>query len=677
MSVAPVPGREQAPARESSVPAPSEGTPRRWHDRVRFGRVDVWFPTFVVVSVLLLSAFGISGSSLGTWSPSGAPDASTILFGKTRFVRSDEYQVTSPIKIGRVRAGFPSTTSFGMGELDVGRSWNQWLPNRSLPAVLYGPFNLPFVILPVTQAFALYWWLPFAACALGIYAWLRLLRVDSWIALAASLLTTTAPAAVWWSGWVPHALALAVAPAALVLLATRVWSRRPRLGVLVALGAGLSAAALPWWYQPWVIPAGLFIGTVTLLAGLGDPTRRRVFVKVVLVAGAVFAVETVVYLLHERAYYEAIADTVYPGERRERGGGMSIGKLFSSLFAFELAGEPGNSLVQDNVSEVAMGWTIALPFALGALALGWRAVRRDAQRALLVGTALMSVVLTSWCLVRWPAPLTRVTLLNFVQPSRMAPFVGFFGTVCAALLVANAERRSRLRAAIGRAGPFVLGAIVLVIAIKATTDFRDAYLPLSTKHVAVVVVATTALTLALCSRYWRVALVAATALGVVSGLLVNPLIQGLGAITESRAAAAVARIDERVVQPRHGTWATDTQAANALVNAAGASSLTSYNDPVDRAGWKTLDPTGQGEQAWNRLARIIFEWKPGAGAPFVGLPAADLVGVALDPCDPSLDRLRLTAVVSSFELDAPCLTELTRFPWHGVRTIVYRRAPVT
>ncbi len=675
MSVAPPPGREETPTRDDDrvvdVPNPS------WRERVRFGRVDVWFPTLVVVSVLLLSAFGISGSSLGTWSPNGAPDAATILVGKTRFVRSDEYQVTSPVKIGRARAGFPSSTSYGMGELDAGRSWNQWLPNRSLPAVLYGPFNLPFLILPVTQAFALYWWLPFAGCALAIYAWLRLLRVDSWIALAASLLTTTAPAAVWWSGWVPHTLALAVTPAALILLATRLWSRRPAVGAAVALGAGLSAAALPWWYQPWVIPAGLFVGAVTLLAGLSNPQHRRAFVKVALVAGAVFAVETVAYLIHERAYYEAIADTVYPGERRERGGGIPIGKLFSSLFPFELAGEPGNSLIRDNVSEVAMGWSIALPLALGALALGWRAVRRDAERVLIVGTALVSIVLTSWCLVRWPAPLTRVTLLNFVQPSRMAPFVGFFGTVCAALLVATGERRARLRAAIGRFGPVALAALVLVIALKATIDFRDDYLPVSSKHVALAVVATTGLALALCSRFWRVTLVAVTVVGTISGVLVNPLIQGLGAITESRAAAAVARIDERVVQPRHGTWATDTQAANALVNAAGASSLTSYNDPVSRAGWKKLDPTAQHEQAWNRLARIVFDWRPGEGPPFIGLPAPDLVGVNVDPCDPSLDRLRLTAVVASKELVAPCLTELTRFDWAGVRTIVYRRAPVT
>ena len=71
------------------------------------------------------------------------------------------------------------------------------------------------------------------------------------------------------------------------------------------------------------------------------------------VAGAVFAVESGIYLLHERDYYEALGNTVYPGERRERGGGETVGKLLSSLFAFDLAGTRGNSLAASNLGEGA------------------------------------------------------------------------------------------------------------------------------------------------------------------------------------------------------------------------------------------------------------------------------------------------------------------------------------
>src|SRR5207302_3927540 len=130
-------------------------------------------------------------------------------------------------------------------------------------AALYSPFNLPLVLLPLPQGFALYWWFPFAACALGIYAWLRLMRTSRWIAVVASVLTTTAPSAVWWSGWLCQVIAHAVIPCALLIAATRVWPAARRIGVALAIAAGLAAAGLPWFYQPWAVPAALFAGAVT------------------------------------------------------------------------------------------------------------------------------------------------------------------------------------------------------------------------------------------------------------------------------------------------------------------------------------------------------------------------------------------------------------------------------
>jgi hypothetical protein len=633
--------------------------------------LDLLYPVAVVAAVLLLSALSISGSSLANWSRTGAPDESALVAGHTRPIRSDEWLATSPLKTGRADAGFPDSGVFGMGEIDTGDIWRPQLPSTAIPAALYSPFNLPLTLLPVEQGFALYWWLPFAACALGVYAWLRLMRVGKGVAFASSVIVTTAPAAVWWSGWVAQSIAHATIPCAIAIAATRLFARRPWLGITTSVVAGLSAAGLPWWYQPWTIPVALFTAGVTVLWGLGDAEHRRAFVMVGIVAGAVFALEEVVYLLHERSYYEALANTAYPGARREVGGGISIGKLFSSLFAFQLT-PPDRVLQQENLSEVSMGWTIALPLALVAMAFGRRSLLRDRERILVLGTGGLALVLTSWCLVRWPSLLGRATLLSFSQPQRVAPFVGFFGVIALALLGGVPDRRARLIASTGRAGVALIAVGMMFLTAWAATDFKTTFLPsLSTATVYLAVFAVGVLVVVLFSRWWRIALGAATVVAVVTGALVNPLMHGLGAIDDSYAARVVRSVDRRLVEPAHGRWATDSLYTNALLNAGGLPSLTSYNDPVDEKGWHILDPRGVYENEWNRFGYIAFDWRPGLEQPSVVAVYPDQIHVAADPCDPLLAKLRLRAIIASTPQLSSCLTEQARFLWQGQHFFVY------
>src|SRR5205814_1468467 len=152
---------------------------------------------------------------------SGSPDRASVLVGKPLPIRSDEWLAWSPIRIGTVRAHFPPERTFGMGTTKIGSEWRHHIPTRSIGGVLYAPFNLPLILLPLREGFALSWWLPFAAAALAVYAWLRLLGVESVIALAGGLLTTTAPSAVWWSTWIVLPIACAAGPCALLLWGVR------------------------------------------------------------------------------------------------------------------------------------------------------------------------------------------------------------------------------------------------------------------------------------------------------------------------------------------------------------------------------------------------------------------------------------------------------------------------
>jgi len=180
--------------------------------------------------------------------------------------------------------------------------------------------------------------------------------------------------------------------------------------------------------------------------------------------------------------------------------------------------------------------------------------------------------------------------------------------------------------------------------------------------------------LALCTRLWPVGLGVVCVLALVSGAAVNPLMHGLGDLTNSSAAATVRHVDKSIVARDGQNWASDSGDVNALLNAQGVNNLSSYNDPVHKSAWRVLDPRGQYEEQWNRFGYIVFQWEAGRPSLKVENPAEDIVLVTIDPCDHHFAKLRLRVVVSSEPLpDATCLTQVTQMRWMGKPAIVYER----
>ena len=365
---------------------------------------------------------------------------------------------------------------------------------------------------------------------------------------------------------------------------------------------------------------------------------------------------------------------MYPGQRRSSGGGVAFWKLLSSFVPFSFLGKTGSTLRKQNLTEMAMGWTVALPIGALVAVLGRRALRRDRDRILVVGTLLLALGLASWCVVAWPTLLAKVTFLDYVPPYRLAPFVGFFGTVALALLFGQRDRRERLLHELGWVGALVIGAAMAALAWWATTEFRRQALPgLSNTELWLAVLATGVVTTLLCTRWWGPAAALAAALAITSGIMVNPLVQGVGALGSSPAASQVRHLDRTVVAPHHGTWAADTVLVDALLNGEGVNSLTSFNNPVDTRGWRRLDPDDVYQKQWNRFGYISFSWNTAVSEPIIHSPAKDYVIVTINPCSARLTAFRLRMIVSSDALHAPCLAPAGRLEWMGTRDFLYRR----
>jgi hypothetical protein len=131
-------------------------------------RRGAWlFPVVLLVIVLILALFRVSGSSVGYYNQLfGTGHDANLLYGQPRAVRSDEWLVTTPMTVAQWRSGFSSTNEKIGDGVDMAAIFD--VPYRDWSA-LFRPQNLSFFVLPLENAFAFKWWLLGGALAAAVY----------------------------------------------------------------------------------------------------------------------------------------------------------------------------------------------------------------------------------------------------------------------------------------------------------------------------------------------------------------------------------------------------------------------------------------------------------------------------------------------------------------------------
>jgi len=224
----------------------------------------------------------------------------------------------------------------------------------------------------------------------------------------------------------------------------------------------------------------------------------------------------------------------------------------------------------------------------------------------------------------------------------------------------------------------IIAAFILLITLWAITEGRRLYLPTASWRTVMMILLVVGLIAGLILAGRAVAgLAFAAIVALAISISVNPLTRGIGALDTSDAAVEVKSLDRRIRSSgSEPIWAGDDLFLVPLLNGTGVDSLSSFNDPVDRQGWRNLDPGNQYEQQWNRFAYIVFRWEPGLPSPIIESPQPDVIVVAVDPCDAALDDLGLNALMSTAPISGSCLTLRAEVNWQGTtRTIFEREKP--
>ncbi len=644
------PPAEAEPSAGTDGPGPGEAPGRR---RRRPG--PVWIlPAVVVLVVVVMTALGISGSSVASLRAEPGRDGDLIA-GEPQALRSDEWNTRTPLVMGQVEDGLPRTSDVGVGEHDMTVLYD--LPTTDW-SMLFRPHLWGYVVLPVANAFAFEWWAIAGVLVLGVYALvLALVRDWRWAGVAA-LGFYGSPFFHWW--YLTQCLAVAgyvCAAVAALLVSLRVGGPPWRRWALVGLAGYLLACFALLLYPPFQVPVAIAVGLVALGAVArwvldGETTWRRVVVNVV-VAGGIAGVVVLAYAVTRADALAAVAGTAYPGRRRIVGGDGQIGHLATAWYGWDYIrdGDRLGPILMGNSSE-ASGFLLLGVYLLAALPLVWGRILGVGRRYryATIGAVAALALLGAHAYIGLPSWLTRITALDRVQTNRAIIGLGLASML---LLVLVGVSLGEVTVARWRR---ILAGVVLVAFTSGYVftlgqQFRDADGPLG----RVGLVGTVAIATLIAGLYfWKpIASVGLLALyGLLVSVPVNPVYRGLAPLDQQPL------VDEmRAAADDGGSsgWLSTNGDVTTVLTAQGSEPLSGVNLYPDADAWRILDPTGASEETWNRYSHTVWALVPGQAAPVITLLAPDVVSVTLDPCGPELDQLGIGHVATDIPVEASCL----------------------
>ena len=638
----------------------------------------VWvLPSIVVVAVLVLTGLGISGTSTPALTPDKTNDSS-VIFGTPRAIRSDEWMTRTPLVVSQSERGFPRFAGVGIGEHDM--SVLSDLPTATWPEV-FRPHQLGYFLLPVAHGFAFEWWASAAILILGVYALVLVLFGDWRWATAAALVMYASPFFHWWYqptlfglvGWSAAAVAALLWSFQSGVVGWRRWLR-------VALATYAGCCFTIFLYPPAQIPI-LFV-LIAVIVGAVWPRLadrswewRRLLVNSLVALGGMVVVLGLFIVTH-RSTLSAIANTVYPGARRETGGGGLMGHLFTGWFGLHYVSNDAGmrGVIFSNESEASSFLYLGL-LVIPALPFVWQFLFGVGRRLRIFAISLLSVIAILFIhfAVGLPRIIARLSLLDRVQFSRVLPALGLASILLLIVIAKSMEGRwiPKGRMFLAQSTMAVLG---VAFVGSLGLDFRNAGAPID--RIAILTSIIFILVPGLL-WFWRpmVSMSVLIAVGFVVCIGINPLVRGLDHMTSTPFATEVRQLDADSGAV-NSVWMTDNWATSSVITAAGVDNLSGVNLYPNADAWRLLDPSGRYENIWNRYSITSWRFVSGLLQPEFFLLQPDVIEIQIDPCAPQLTDLGIRWIVSANALRSSCLQiETVVAAPSGGQTAILKRTP--
>ncbi len=585
----------------------------------RWARKSVWtFPVALFAVVVILAALRVSGTSAGVYRASlnGPAKDPSLIFGKARTIRSDEWLVVTQLTVAQSRQGFPRINSHMGDGQDL--SLQAEVPTKDW-STIFKPQNWSFFVLPLESAFAFRWWLLMYLLIVSCYFFvLRLMPGKKLFAILFSLAVGASPFELWWyqsTAFLSAAYSFMMAILAMRIIGNepiRLIKNLPKSRMVQAAALGFIAACFGLiLYPPFQIPVAvvlLFFGVGYLLhSRYGEKIewstllKRSIWILAsVIAAGAVL----VLFLLTHNKAIAAVNNSVYPGHRVAESGDLKALNIFDSFVMPIEQGIYRSHYFFRNPSE-ASNFILLLPFlivpGLMLQLYEWKKKRRPDW--IFTSLQVLALLFFARAFLPYGSGLFKLLFLQKVPNKRLVIGIGFLGLLHMLYFIKKVRRAGISQPKLDKAA--AIFSLITFLILIAVGWFIIGHYPKFLANPYVIIGLAGAFS-AIVGAFVAGRLTLAAALlflfTAVSSFRVLPIYKGLGELTHSR---LVSRMES--VSGPSDSWVTVGSDAMEYENfglLAGRRSIGGTQVYPDKMVWSKLG--NKYENIYNREGHAIF-----------------------------------------------------------------------
>ena len=577
---------------------------------------SIWFfPATLTVLLVIMTAFKISGSSIGVYYPyfyGNKTKDPSLLLNRPRTIRSDEWLTNTQLTIAQKNDGYKKVNqNVGNGEntsiiLDV--------PNKDW-STFFKPQNLVFFVLPFEYAFALKWWLMGYLLILSCYFFmLFLMPRRRLLAALVGLGLFFSPFIQWWYQYItlaPIYYSLFTSLAFMALVRTK--NKKTILLLGLAITYLLVCFALVQ-YPPFQIAcalAAVFFLIGYLLEQKHTINKKDLLPKIaaLVCAGIVAGAIVLIFIKSNQMAYDATRNTAYPGHRNISSGGFDGSRLLSSelAFQFQFTKDAVNYFFPlrgiANQSE-ASNFIYLMPFLvipeIALITYDYR--KRQKINWVLLATLVLFGLLMIRMLTSYLSTFFKLMALNQVPVNRLLIGLGLLGIINLILLIRNLSSKYGFDFPnLAAFGYSLLVFIIEALAGKHIQNLSPGFV--NTSRLLILCLPIPIIVYLLMRKRFVFATSVLLVFSILSAGGVNPLYRGTTVLTNNKLSSAV----QNIAHAHNGRWVTqDTMLENFAI-ANGIKSLSGVYSYPQLEIWSSLDPHHAQTDIYNRFAHVDFE----------------------------------------------------------------------
>jgi len=600
--------------------------------------VKRYYIAFIIFILCVL--FEISGSSIGCWKdyfPSNVQDDG-VIFGTSRPIRSDEWQVLTPMMFSQVLDGFHYFSNIIRGGgTDVSMVYG--LPIANIIQI-FRPFQLGFLILGMSKGLSFFWCGRFIALFMVNFEFLMFItKKNKLLSFTGSIMIVFAPIIQWWFAVNGIVEIFVFGELAILLLYKYMCTDKLKQRCLYLAGLVICAGGyIMVLYPAWQIPMFYVFFAMAIWVIIENRKEFKINYKDVI---SIIIALLIFVLLMGYIFYnswdtiKSVMNTAYPGARCETGGqgfGYYVSYCMNIFLPYKISG------IITNQCEMALMFGLFPVGIILTIYTFWKEKKKDILSILLL---IVYVILSAYCIIGFPEILAKLTLLSKVTVGRAMLAV----EVIDVLLLVRAL--TILEKPINRIISAVISIILSCGLVYLCEKYNKEYVNLFMCIIMVVIcIYLIYFVLRYKAKYANCMFCSGMIIiMLISGARVNPIRKGVDVDYDSDIINSV----QKITSEEEGKWITDNIDFSNYILMAGVPVINSINVYPNLERWQLIDVNKEYEEVYNRYAHIIMNITNDRKAEKFVLKSLDLFTVNIFPEE--LKLLDVKYIVSQRELE--------------------------